>query len=516
MGTQIDFKPIDFQPEAPTGGGIQFEEEAPSMKEKILWAARGLARGLDYPGGLVRGAIGRANGSITPQEWEDAYKIGTGKSAPDNATMDERRGVPAGKSASQTRALGWLYEDPSQTGEDTWWPNKDGFLDVTERGAKGFAKDMLEDPLNWLSWGSAGAAKKAGTAAIRGTESGLASALKAAPRKAVEKGLDLATLPAEKILAAARRVPGIGATAEAAATFPSAIVRGVGNKAYRAGLLPLVEQGEKRGKDVLDTFYKYGISSLGDLGEGLQPRANMLKGVRDKIHAAADAAGATVSREKAFDPMFQRIKTLVDKRMLSPEDAEKLLQEFSETMGKGGDPGAALATEWKTNVRHGVPSSAWVDLKTKAPSLVHQLEQDVGSGLQHGVTDAITQVEPKIAKEVGKGAAAKAAQANSDLGDILTVMDKAKSMSYKQTKVMDPIDWLILSGEMNVPGNATLGVFGAKKAYEALATPAGRIRSGYHLKRLGQNRVLAPALDMSVRRKIIDKVKEPNKENDDE
>lgn len=129
-----------------------FEDKAMEFGGKVLEKADPVLRVLDYPAGLLRGAVGGVAEAVTGRDdLVDIKDVLKGK-APSSGELLEKMGVPEGKSLSDI--LPGMY---SESGKGAAL-QKGGMFDPTTRGAAGFAADIVLDPLSYLG---AGAAKKA-------------------------------------------------------------------------------------------------------------------------------------------------------------------------------------------------------------------------------------------------------------------------------------------------------------------------------------------------------------------
>lgn len=140
---------------------------------------------MDYPAGIPRAAIasrvqqnaralesltgidtGGFKNLISQEEQLQALNPVNRKLAPESAELFRRAGMGQGGQLSNAPLIGSMYEDPSKTGKDTWWPNVGGMMDITGRGAAGFATDIALDPTTYMTIGALPAIKK-GVGALR-------------------------------------------------------------------------------------------------------------------------------------------------------------------------------------------------------------------------------------------------------------------------------------------------------------------------------------------------------------
>lgn len=121
-----------------------FEDRALETGAEVLQKAEPVLRLLDYPAGLVRGAIAGGLESATGRDdLVDIKDVIRGK-APSSSEIMEKMGVPEGKSLSDV--LPGMY---SKTGKGLAL-QKGGLFDPTARGVAGAVADIALDPLSLL------------------------------------------------------------------------------------------------------------------------------------------------------------------------------------------------------------------------------------------------------------------------------------------------------------------------------------------------------------------------------
>jgi len=131
-----------------------FEDKAMEFGGKVIREAEPILRTLDYPAGLVRGAIaGGLEAATGRDDLVDIKDVIKGK-APSSGEILEKLGVPEGGSLSDV--LPGMY---SKTGKGLAL-EKGGLFDPTARGVAGAAIDVALDPLALLAGKGAKAVAK--------------------------------------------------------------------------------------------------------------------------------------------------------------------------------------------------------------------------------------------------------------------------------------------------------------------------------------------------------------------
>jgi hypothetical protein len=288
--------------------------------------------------------------------------------------------------------------------------------------------------------------------------------------------------------------------------YPSRSIRALGKNRYEEGLGPLISIGDKKGKDVAEAYYRNGVSSLSDLGNTVKGTAESLKGERDAILAATDAAGGRVSRRDMFTPIGQQLDEMVANKRLTRDEATKIFSDMVERYQGGSDPTTMLATQWKGDMREGLPSSTWQAVRASRPNLANRVEASSSNAAQK-------EIEKTVGQTLGVKTEDLLAQKNADLGVMLDTMPRAFSYGDAAAKksVLTPLDYLLMSGEVYHPSMAMGGVLGAKKIFDAWRNPNIQTRMGYTLRALGEDPLLSHTLDTTVRRKLADPVNDPEK-----
>lgn len=431
-----------------------------TVGSKIARAAGYVPKGLDYQGGAVRGAVGRQLGLVTPEEADKAVSMEG--AWPSSAEMLKRAGM--GGEASPADLVHYLPLASPETKAMIWGLLKNSWADVSARDALGFVSDVVTDPLTYETGGA----------------SAIARPLLSNPKTWAKAPLWLQ---------------------ERVARGPQEVISGLGKTLYERGLRPVMEFGERKGKDVADVFYRHGIWSTKNLGSTVSQKTASLKKSRDAIQTAADGTGARVKREAAFDPMFKELAAMVDNRLLTPDEAEKLLDDFSERYYRGADPTTTEATGWKTQVRRGLPSTAWDNLKHKSPDEAERIARATGKGLQE-------ETEATVGRALGPEKQKEFKRLNSDLGTFLTTHEKANALGNQHKPILNLEDYLVLTGEMQ---NRAMGgpvppglMIGTKKTFDILRRPEIQVPLGYGLQKLGRGKFSGPATSTGARRWFLD------------
>lgn len=175
-------------------GGVEPTAEATQT------ARRGIAKGLDYPGSVVRaGVVAPAIEAATGKDLNvDFGKVLRGETGtPGTAELLKRGGV--GKMGSLSDVLPFAEKGAKDV---PWYqPRAEGPLDFTGRGAVGFVTDMGTDPLTYATAGTGRAAKglaEAGLNKTAGAVSALGRPLSTTLEKVGEGAYRLGVMPAER------------------------------------------------------------------------------------------------------------------------------------------------------------------------------------------------------------------------------------------------------------------------------------------------------------------------------
>jgi hypothetical protein len=499
------FQPDSFTPDTPAPAAQDsfvadsFTPDAPETgTQKLLRYAGALGKGLDYLGGTLRTTaatdLSQIPGMPKLADKKEVIKGLEFGGFPGTDKFLERGGVPqlgtlSGALSHVPVADQW-FEDPKPGEPDSWLhPNKGGILDITGRGALGFLGDTLTDPLTYATFGGAPAAKAGTRAAEALAKEAGQTAVGAAAREAAQS----VGKAASRVIPA--QVPeAIANTLRKAARAPTNALRSVGDKLYESGLGPLIKKGEKTGKDVAESYYRQGINTVGDIGDKVRAAAARLKLSRDATLRAADAAGGEASRATMFQPVVDQLDQLVRDRRMTEEQATKIYLDLVDQYGRGGEPSLSLATQWKTDTRAGLPGNYWQQFKPSNPDLANRLEALTGDSMQRTV-------ERGVSDKLGSQAGERFAQENKDLGTMLDTMNTAHDFGHsaRKVKMMDPIDWLLLSGEVYSNGAGRGIPYGLKKTLDVARNPRAQLPTGYWLKRWADAPLTGPATDILMR-----------------
>ncbi len=434
------FEADDFVAESPdveTGGVIN----------TAVTAAKGVGKAFDYLRGATGGPLlAAALGQYKGQEHLDALNPFSTKTFPSSDELMERAGVNKGARLSDVFSM----------------IPKDSFADISARGVGGFGLDTATDPLSYLSFGTSAAAK-----------GGMNSAMK-------------------KLL----KTPVIEEAAKVASA-PSKMLSNMGKKVYSWGITPIEQAGERYGKDaVADTMYKHGIKGSGrQIEEKIVKNASKLRGERDALLDAADAAGANMDDLEMFGGFVDKLQTMVGDRRLSQAEADQILEGTIGTYLTGGKPSAKLATQWKSDVTKTLPRRAW-DVTKGNTSIGQSLTKEAGKGLKEGVEKAVGRASGTDAMEILK-------TKNKELGELLSVMPSASQMADvgERRYWLTPWDVAFGGGGAMMSGNPAKGaaMLGAKKMLELGRLPWVRTNAGSAMRTMAEGSVSGPMLDILTR-----------------
>lgn len=407
-------------------------------------------RVLDYAGGLVRGAgagaIELATGREDLVDVEDVLK----GQAPGAAEIAEKLGVPQGGRLSDV--LPGLY---SETGEGLPL-EKGGMLDITPRGAAGFAGDVALDPLTYLSLGAVPAAK-------------------------------------------------YGAKLAKATTPITQAAKKVGTPLYKSGLKAIDELVAKYGKEpVSDVLMKYGVSgSAQDIAKQMDELGEKLLQERTGILTKATEKGGTASMSKAMapaesyiaqirasrDPSLQPIADALEEQIIKYKQLDPKITEASMGLTQGKPVTPLEATQMKTSLYQSMPKSAYAEAVTTTPGKKGQ--KLMAQGLKE-------ETEGATMRTLGEQEAERLAQLNDELGRVLTSKDKAAMEARKELmkNTVTSVDAPLMAYDFQM---ALL-----KKAADISKLTGTRTRGGKALKELGESRFVGPGLDIGARQSLID------------
>lgn len=296
------------------------------------------AKGLDVGrGALTAPALAALLEQLTgkdvyrAKEHGDAINPTNLSTYPSSNELFERAGVPEGATLSDY--MGGYAEGDENT---PWYhPEKGGMLDPSVRGVGGFITDMALDPMNYISFGAAGAAKKAAG------ETASAVAREGMKKGMMSQGLRMGENAVNKVSekmgaqALARKLAQTraGQAVLKASTAPSDVVKATGKKVYNMMLRPVEEMGEKYGKhEVGDTLYNAGIMSPGGLKNKSQAVIDSLMGARDQILQDADDVIENLPEGMGYADMEEAVAPTraTIKRIRAERDPE--LQELADQL----------------------------------------------------------------------------------------------------------------------------------------------------------------------------------------
>lgn len=491
---------------ADTEVGFEPEETGHMVLRKGLEAIGAVGKGADYLRGLTGGpavdmALEAATGKDVyhPEEAAAARDVTTLKTYPMGSEALKRAGVPEGARFSDY-ASGPLsplpiigdvakfapftqFADPSPN--NPWYQaEKGGLLDFSARDAGGFALDAARDPLTYLTFGGSAVAKPA----LRAGQSPVA---KTFAKKLLETLATPATL------------------ARGVAKFPSDTLARAGKKLYASGLQPIIEVGEKKGKDIAETFYKYGLHGSSDNIDAISKKVQReLKGKVDAILNRVDAAGGRMDLGKAFEPYLKYVDELVRDSRLSPEHASKILEDtIGEYLKRKKPTSTALGTKWKTDISSSLPDK--VHNVTGDRTLGQKLKMVAAGGLR----DEVENEAGRVGKNLGQGGFGKEIhELNSDLGDLLTVRDATARAAAREARhrTLTPADMATFALGTLAPNPGSFSpAYGtsaliAKRLLELTSTTRARTTPGYLLRKAAENPLLSPAFDTWSRKKLIE------------
>jgi gas vesicle protein len=349
-----------------------------------------------------------------------------------------------------------------QGGKDTFKPNKGGFFDPGVRDAAGFLYDTVSDPLTYLTLG---------------------------PWARI--GEAIGKLP--KVL----RVP---VRAAETVLSPTAPARATGNYLREQALKPLINMGEKRGKEnVSKILYEEGASNFGKIGDTVKKISEKYKASRDALMEQAKAAGAKPDVMAAYKEVQDHANSLVKQGRITQEEANKILMDMLEPRVGNPNPDIFDMSQWKTDVGN--------DIKAKARNVDNVQPSSVKDQIYKAEEDALRAETERTAGRGVPGGEEKLKSDNARLGEMLTIQEKAADLQRKGAPlVMEPLDWLMLSGELPAQaagyGGMGVGMLAARKAWQAAKNPGVQLPLGHYLKKFGTSRWSQIPTDIIVRRKM--------------
>lgn len=315
--------------------------EAPSLTSKGIDYAM---RALDYTGGIGRGAVAGAIEPFVDKELVSFSDVIKGR-VPSSADMMEKLG--AGEGGQLSDALPFLY---STAPHGEWLrPEKGGPLDITGRGAAGFASDVVLDPLTYLTLGAAPIVSKFGRAAE------LAG-------KPLAMGVEKA-----------------------------------GEKIYKSGLKALDTRAlEKGGEAVSPYMLKEGMGVFkGQEGllKQMLARTDELGNIRSSKYASAP--DALVEPAKASEKAFEYLTKLEQNPYMAPKVEEGL--DFLALANKPMSLENASAV--KTGLYDALPASAF-DVSGKMTSMGQNLNEKLSQGYRQQIIDQANASKAGLGNEI--------------------------------------------------------------------------------------------------------------------
>lgn len=369
-------------------------------------------------GTLRAGSTGPLTGSIlealTGKKAYDASEVAQAfnptnlNTFPSNAEMAKRTGFP--NPALSDAVPG--YADPKS--KHPWWqPEKGGMLDPTLLGVV----QVPTDPAMYVGMGEAAAAAK-----------GLPM---------VAKGLGVLNNVVN----------------------PLSMVAGkAGKSLYESPLLPLEQQGARKGKDAIaQTLYEGGVMTPRDLPTKAQGVIDQLMAKRDGILTKAESAGGVASMEEAVQPLRDKIALI---RKSQDPAQQAIADKMEERLNK------YLAVEQGTP---GVPGSP-PTTKTVASPILDESGNPFTSQVEVPGTPDIPGVPPKAVTPL---------EASGYKSSIYKTQPKGHYNVAGQSDLESELDGLLAQGQLNASQTATGKALGsnAERTVQELNQKAGGLLS---------------------------------------
>lgn len=513
----------------------------PTFRERLSQGLQGAGKTLDAARGVTTGpAIGSllelASGKpvYNAEDVTNAVNPTNLKTFPDVSEMMKRAGV-------KNHNLSEVLPGYAPPGSPRWMIEKGGAFDPSVGGAL----NLASDPLNWLSLGSASAAK---AAAQKGAAAeALASAAKASHPKmtsaleALNSLREGASAPAEALTSGVEKVPGAGKALTGLATAPSSALDWLGKKLYQARLEPIEHEGVKYGKkDVADALYQAGAASPANVSKTAQKAIDTYTGARNAALESAGEQGGKVSMSEAMtplqealdkirkekDPNLQPIADTFEEKLKQylaldketpgvPAVAPKTTQVPTGVLDSSGNPllrtetapGAAAipavpaepisplrGSAFKSSASEALPNTAF-DLASRTKT-GQALQKKLAGGLNQAVITSAGEEGPKV-------------QAlNAELAKLLSTRKAQAQVSRRAAKeggelmtgaAGDSLTAGIGSAIDNGHGGAkALLVKKALDSLRYLTTPAG-----YAARSAAEGALSGPAIDALIRKKLV-------------
>lgn len=458
----------------------KYGKEEPSFIESALTKA---ARALDYPAGLARTAVaqvadplvdvlpGEERELVTKEDWQKALQ----GQAPTGAEFLERARVPAGGQLSDI--LPSLY---SPTGEGLPL-KKGGLFDPTPRGAAGLALDIGTDPLTYATAGLAAAGKtaklgkmgKAARAAVTPVSTGLTKA----GTKIYKSGLK----KVDKIAAKYGKVPPSDILLREGVAGSSTHIA---NEADRL----MAELGKKRDGLLREASREGAIVDLDRAMRPAQARIDKMARSKDPLANEASAQGnAILNKYKKLEGSpAEKVKEVVETGVVDAA-GKPITKTITRTVKKEVPPANPTPKELS-------------DMKTSISQLINQKEFEVLANSKPGQA-ILKKLGMGFKKEVERSAGPlgkRIKDTNRDWGSLLTAR---KTFASEAAKGGPPLFTEVDALTAYFGGFPALGV---KQTAKAAKTGFVRTKTGKALQRLGTGRVTAPALDIGLRRALIE------------
>jgi hypothetical protein len=444
------------QEQVPRGG-----EFAPQEEKEGYGIIDHAVELMDYPGGLARTALAAPMGAevATSAEADQAINPFDREMAPSTAEYMERAGVGQMGQLSNAPGMRSVFEDPSKGGPDTWWPNKGGMMDITGRGALGFAGDIASDPTTYATLGVLPAlkygAKGMQALAAMGATSG---------KKALTKVSTSGAKNIGKRIGGATLEYGVGGPALVADTLAnkpvSGSLTGIGRTIYKTAFKKADQMAEGMGKKEKyapsEVAYKYGIIGTPEaIRKQAAKKVEELGGDYNSLMNAAEEASKTnpaakFDINKALGMSARKVRQALDNPNLDPSTREvynsvakrirdlqkassevlpgsKDVEFMTNRLGKGypGTPGGARI---KVKGQEYIPGKPAADLRTgkgykdnlaanvdwknpKQKNLENNLLRDMSNGIREEMIRAV---------EAGTGQGARYEEIGREMGSLLT------------------------------------------------------------------------------------------------
>lgn len=476
---------------------------------------------LNYTGGLANTGLAAIHQALNPGKdilrWEDvkhAIDPISKQGAITQRELNIRRGLPANDWALSSVVPGFVPH-----GQGSFMhPEEGGMLDVS-------AKDILADPMTWLSLGGSSLVKKARLAKLENSfakpeaQTGLKGVLDMG-KQAYDKVENVLTMPAQLASEGVSKVlpKRVDRMVQARSQFPSAQIKDASQALYDSGIKPIIQTGRKWGNpNVGQTLIDEAVTgSPVAVNQGMSRVADKYKGLRDQILDAVDATGPKASTEASHQGIHEALDQLVRDQRITPEHAEKITKELSDARivrpkdpALGAESGLPVTgatpdlvptqrmSQWKTDYRQSLPSSTWNELATTSPKIADKIKMEAANGAQKEIERAATDT-------LGAGAGSELSEHNKKLGDVINPHVQTKATTLANTHERSP---LIGVSDLYAAGAGAMGggamshapegaftAFVVKKLIDAMNSTSFRTRAGH----LGYKAMQSPLLSTGV------------------